>query len=347
MIMDHKDVIETYGSLSGEQRARILEGLRERRDDATARLLVQLLAMETEKDLKKEIKRLLFRLRTSGVRVEVEEVKPQRAVVLKPAERKKRYAGYLSSYDRNLRRVVGISFQAKKDSFLFLYGLDTLWGGLESLTPVLFDKQGLEEMLGNLRRAPSLFLLEVSPSYAMFLLREAGTRSGRSVSELKEMFGGLANMQDQVKEPKDIYSLNEGGSYFRASLEEVLNHQIFRTFAFRWEGIESDAKAYREVTNPPIVLPSYMRDERKQEFFRTLLKKQAIQERLAFLKRALEDYAYLLFLLKDISTFQGLLEILRRNDLYERVVYHFLEDALLSEMRGSPILTAHEALLPE
>ena len=342
--VDYEEIVATYQDLAREERVRVLEALKDQRDERTAHLLSQLLIKEEERAVKKEIRKLLFRLRTLGVNVE--QVKSEKGSILRPLGRDKKQAGYLSSYADDLERIIALSYRSRRNLFLFVCGLERFGVGLERLSSILLEQGELEDMLEDLKDRPHLFFVEVSPSYAFFCLKEAARNSGRGMAELKRLAEFFPISQGDVKEPKDIYHLDEDG-YFRASFDEVLDHKIFETLALDWDGIENDIKAFMEVVNPPIILPSYRTAERKEEFLRSLLKKEALQKRSAHLRRTLEDYAYLLFELGEIETFRRLLDILKREDLYERAVIHLVEDALLSRAGHSPIVSPHEAQLPE
>ena len=67
----------------------------------------------------------------------------------------------------------------------------------------------------------------------------------------------------------------------------------------------------KEVTNPAIVLPPHILQERTEAFLKGLLEKEAVASRLHAFKRILEDTAYLFHSLGEMANYEALLDFLK------------------------------------
>jgi hypothetical protein len=289
-----------------------------------ARFLALIYPSLSDKRLQKLVKKALFLLKTQGIHVE--EPRPTGESVLRKIETSREARAYLSNYDDRLTRVLLVATEMKKNQFILSHGELHFSDGLTELKSMTLPREGLETLLEDfLRRATSPMVVQpISAPYAGYLVEEAAGLSGKETGEARSINRILAAAEGDVRRPEDIYLLN-GGSAPPASLENVLAHPIFEPFLLTWPGIEGDEKKLLEAVNPSIVLPPYLAEERRQAFLEDLAKGERLGPKIAFFKRMLEDYAYLLHCLKEYSLFRGLVDRLKEQASVGKAFLYFIQ----------------------
>jgi hypothetical protein len=305
---------EAYLSLPLELRHRLIEALKGVRTEEGGRFLNLAYASEKDRELRKEMKKLLFRLRTSGIPV----AEPEEAgePVLRRYKEERRHRGYLSNYDGEGTRIVIVVLEVKRNTFLFVHGITHLYEGLRELaTAVLTSKDAsavLDEYARTNRRP--FILTEISPRYAAFLIEEGGALSGKFGEEVKQMKEFADPLKDLVSRASDLYTLPVPAGTEPLPFEEVLTEEAFETFTFSWDGIEADRKEFEGLGSSTIVLPPHLAAEKRVQFIAQLVQSERLKSRLERLRRLMEDYALLLFSLNRFGAFRGLIDTLRNPD---------------------------------
>jgi len=90
----------------------------------------------------------------------------------------------------------------------------------------------------------------------------------------------------------------------------VLSDELFQSLALTWDTMEADRSALAALGGPAIVLPPHMIKERIEAFFKGLLDGEPLKSKTPFIKRLLEDYAYIFFLSGRLDCFKTLRELL-------------------------------------
>jgi hypothetical protein len=302
---------EAYRSLPLEVRSRLIEALKGVRTEEGGRFLNLAQASEEDRDLKKEMKKLLFRLRTSGVPV----AEPEEAgePVLRRYAEERRHRGYLSNYDGEGTRIVIVVLEVKRNSFLFVHGITHLYEGLRELaTAVLTNKDvgAVFDEYARTTRRPFI-LTDISARYAAFLIEEEGALSGKFREEVRQVKEFAGPLKDPVARPPDLYGLEAPEGTESLPFEEVLTDEVFEPFTFTWEGIETDRKEFERLGTSTIVLPPYLVAEKRTQFVSQLVQSERLKSPLERLHRLMEDYALMLFSLERFSAFRGLIDTLR------------------------------------
>jgi hypothetical protein len=192
------------------------------------------------------------------------------------------------------------------------------------------ERNAFETILQTYRtdtKAP-MILQEISPAYGAFLLEEASARSGKFRDDVRT-FGPLAAGTRAVRTPEDIYRLPVSDTVQPVAPEALLNHQVFLPFFITWATMEEDAKEYNSTGGGLIVLPDYLQAKKKTEFVEGLIERYNMRSALPLIRRMLEDYAYLLYQMKEYRFYSGAVQFLKLHDAADKALLHFLRKSLL------------------
>ena len=293
-----------------------------------AAFLTLLYAEEADKRLQKLIKKSLFILRTLGV--PAPEPRASGESVLMRAEVVRETRALLSNYDAGQTRAVLVAVQRKKNEFLFVHGATSFSRGLEELRSFEVSREELEEIVREYTsktRRP-MVLTPISACYAAFLLEEASAASGRHGDDVRTLAHLVASSKEEVERPADVYLLEGRGSSAPASLDAVLDSDILSPFALDWKDMEEDRKRLKDVTNPAIVIPPHLIQERTESFLEELLGREDVKSRLSAFKRMLEDTAYLFYSLGEKPNYEALVDLLKNEEGVLKAFLFFLRKAL-------------------
>jgi hypothetical protein len=325
---DRDAALSAFLALSHDQQMNLLEALRSAKSEAVAAFLTAALERVSGKDLQKAIKKLIFGLKTRGVRVE--EPRTLGEPVLKKVETVREERAYLSNYDPDGTRVILLAFEMRKKQFIFMHAISHFSKGLMELAVFPVSKEDLEKILKDYlwRTQRPMVLPSISPKYAYFLIDEAAAHSGKHIEDLKGLRPMAAGLKGSVQRPQDIYGLRspEGGPV--KSPDEVLAHYLFEPFLLTWDSLEADKKELDGVVNPSIVLPPYVVEERRQVFMKSLLEKDSIASQSRFMRRMLEDYAYLFHSLGEIEVHRSIVAGLSGDGLVQAALLHFVRKSM-------------------
>jgi len=320
-----------FQRLSKNKKLELLDELKKIRHDNAGKLLNLIYIDEKDKDIRKHIRSLLHKLKTTGIKIE--EPKISGEPVLRKIEEIKEHKGFMSNFDDFNTRVGVTAFQVKKNSYIVLSGVIRFEDGLEDLLTIPVDRKGLNDIINKYshRNSEGLAFVEVSPAYSIYILEEASNKAGKFIEEMAQARKVLSHEQDFIREPKDIYDLEIPETTRALSVEKVLEHAIFEPFKLTWSSIEEDKKEYNSFADSSIVLPPYMIEEKKQAFLKTLIEKDDIKLTVQFIKRMLEDYAYIFHSIKELPYYKGLIEYLHSNDRPLDPIIYFIKKSLAVE----------------
>lgn len=320
--------VEYYFTMPDDEKRVLLEGLKKEKNEDTGIFLNAIYVGEHNKNIRKIIRRLIFRLRSSGL--QVDEPRSAGDPVLKRVEEVRDNRGFLTNYGPAQSRFVLAAYEIKKNTFVFLNGEIHFREGLRELISTPVDRKGLEEIITAYKsdaREP-MFLTEISPAYAAFLAEEGSKLSGRFVDSVKPIKAFVARLRDAICKPDDIYALPADCNAVNFSLQDTLGHTIFAPFFLTWDRIEEDLKEYRSGGGPVIVLPQNMMEEKKTAFIKGLASRKDIKTQMPFLKRMLEDYAYCFHLMGDYGRYRSLIAITADNDALSDALTFFIGKSL-------------------
>jgi len=329
--------VQAFSHLLRERKLETLEKLKIERTEMVGQFLNRVYASEHDKQVQKSIKKLLFRLKTIGVKVE--EFKVEGESVLKKLEEKRTHRGLISNYDGDGNRMAMVAFEIKRNAYVLIHGLLHFSNGLLELSNIPVDGEGLNHIIAEYLKGSlkPFTIVEISPRYASYLMEEASSLSGRYIEELKQMKSLSSRLGGHIQKPVDIYALVIPDDTGALSLERILSSEIFEPFSVTWDTLEDDRKQFNDIGSPStIVLPPYMVEERRQELFKNLIENGKLSPNLPLMKRLIEDYAYIFHALGEFNAYKGLIEVLHQPDGPYKIFVFFIKKALEEKKEHQP-----------
>ncbi|HAR96596.1 MAG TPA: hypothetical protein DCR97_11640, partial [Deltaproteobacteria bacterium] len=297
-----------------------------------ARCLTALYAKVEEKDLRKLIKKALFHLKTQGIQTEA-PVAPGEPVLRKVAGTAKEQIAFTSNYDHEATRVLLIAFEVRRKQFIFTHATQRFGEGLVDMMSAPMDRQGLDGLIRDYRsrtRGP-MVLVDISPSYAMYLMEEAARQSGRQAEEIKGLKRLTADFTGDIRAPSDIYRLKAPETVAEIPWQEVVDETVFGPFNLPWKDREGDRKEYDAIAHPQIVLPPHVIAEKRAIYLKGLVASEKMKPLRQSFSRMLEDYAYLFFRQSRYAHFAALLKALGSAESLDAVIQVFLAKSIDQE----------------
>ncbi len=319
---------EAYATLGEAERGALLATLKDVKTEAAGTFLGLLASTEPSKPLRKEIKRLLFRLKSAGVTVG--DLAPEGPPILKKVEEPRLHRAFVSNYDPMGTRVVMLALETKRNRFGFFHGVTHFSEGLRELASGTLKRAEVENILkeyGAFTRKP-LALAPVSPAYAAFLLEEASAASARYADEARQVARFVDTVPDGTRRPDDVFLLPVEGSPEPLAPEALLAEDLFEPFVLQWPAKDDDRKAYDGLAGSTILLPGHMVQERKNTFLKDLLRRDDFAPIVKGMKRLLEDYAYMFYGLGRTAAYRGLVEALGNPEFPAETVLFYVKREL-------------------
>ena len=325
---DMQPALEFFGSLDPKEQKGFLEQVGSLRDANAARFLSTLLPTLDSKDLKKQVKKLLFHLKTQGI--QVDEPRITGDSVLKKVEVAREQVALLSNYDHEGIRVVLFAFEVRRKHFVFTHTTQRFGEGMLEIMSAPMDKKDLDGLLADYRARTrsSMVLVDISPAYALYLTEEASRQSGKKVEEIRALKRLATALAGDVRTPNDIHGLQAPASGPEPSWQQVVAGPLFQPFVPSWPHMEEDVKAFDATVRPQIVLPPYVIEEKKVSFLKELAALDRMKSLRTHLSRMLEDYAYLLYRTGEYAGYNALIKTIRSTDGLESIMQFFLEKSL-------------------
>jgi hypothetical protein len=324
------DSLNAFQQLSRNDKIVLLTSLKDIKNETAGAYLNALYDCEADKDVRKQMRRLLFALKTSGIKAE--ELKTAGEPVLKRVDEIREHRALVSNYDIEQMRLIIASYELKKNNFIFFNAAMHFSNGLFKFMSGPVDKAGLKNIMkkehpGDIKG--NMAMADISPVYAGYLLEEAAARSGKHREEINKLNRFIAPVTNKIRKPKDVYNLIIPETTRSLSIEKILQHSIFEPFSFEWKNLAEDKKEYIDIGgSSAIILPPYMLEEKKQVLIKRLLESEELKSKTPLIRRLLEDYAYIFHGLNEFSCYKGLTEYLQDKDASQNVLIHFIKKSL-------------------
>lgn len=338
--------INTFSQLSKEMKLDFLDKIKKEKTEIMGQFLNRIYLSENDKQIQKVIKKLLFHLKTVGIKVEESKIKGES--VLKKYEEKREHRAMISNYDGDGTRMAMIAFETKKHAYVLVHGLLHFSKGLMELGNVPIDEMGLRQITTQGSLKPFI-VAEVSPRYVHYLLEEASNVSGRYVEEIRQMKSFSFRLGGEVQKPDDIYTLAIPNDTVSLSFEQILSDDLFDPFCVTWDTIDDDKKEYSEIgTSSTIVLPPYLVEEKRHIFIRNLIENGKLSPNLILIKRLMEDYAYIFYTQNELRAYKGLIELLQQSDGLSKTLAFFVKKVLedTNQQPAGLIVNPYEQVRP-
>jgi hypothetical protein len=326
--MDVEKKVEAFFVLPNDEKLALLEKLQGIKTETLGIFLNAIYPEEKDKKIQKMIRKFLFKLKSSGIKVE--EPRPAGEPVIKKIREVYEQKGFVSNYDPAHTRLVVAGFEIKRNNYVFLNAEIHFAEGLQELMSAPVDKKGFEGIIKAYRDDTKypMIIEEISPAYAVYLLEEASRKSGKYRDEIKPLKSFVAGITDGIHKPEEIYALPVSDASEAISPDAIFNHVIFEPFFITWDSIEEDTKTYGGTGGGAIVLPQHMVEEKKSEFLNALIERYDMKSVLPSLKRMMEDYAYLFYCMKEFNYYKGIMEYLKNENAPSKALSYFLKKSL-------------------
>lgn len=347
--IDLESYLNVYSQLTKENRLELLDNLKKERTEIVGQFLNRIYTLEHDKQIQKIIKKLLFHLKTTGIKVE--DFKVEGDTVFKKYEEMRGHRGLISSYDGDGARMVMIAFEKKRNAYVLVHGLLHFSKGLLELGNVPVNRDGSERIIAEYLEGSTkpFTVVEVAPRYAYYLIEEASNISGRYVEEINQIKSLFSRLGGQIQKPVDIYTLPIPNDIEALSLERILSIDLFEPFFITWNTLEEDRKQFNDIgSSSTIFLPPYLVEEKKQALIKSLFENGNLDLNLSLIKRLMEDYAYIFHARGEFKAYKGMIEILQRSDGPTKTLTFFVKKALeeKKEQLSGLIINPYEQVRP-
>jgi len=352
---EDSDPAQVVAKLSDSRLARVFVERLPLNDESTIHLLIAIHEGFQDKQVRKAIKRALFRLEKRGFTVEgFREEKDATTAAFIPAEREKPVA-HLGPIDSNGFRAVLIELHRAMKGVDLGAGLISDEHGIQQFLFANFSKKRTRQMKEDLTRDVGP-LVETSLSHAATVLEKAYGRHieihSNAPSEYLELRPLLLENVSLLDRPIIYDSLPEGSvpdaSVTAFQLEKLFQHSLLEFWIDDLENLKPFMEDISKLQDSPLLLNDAQKADRVVE-----IKKRGIEElfpasRRALLKYRLEEMAYLFFQLKDeessrLALAAALSAELEDSALKPNPLIGFIFDRSLNFYMDSAKKTAEEA----
>lgn len=320
--------VEYYFTMSADEKNELLSDLAREKNEGIGIFLNAVYPDEPDKNIRKAIRKMIFQLRSSGVKVDEPRIGGPSA--LRRVEEIRDNRGYLTNFDYAQSRILTAAYEVKRNTFVFLNAEIHFREGLRELMSSPLDKKNLDEIFRAYREntVEPAYIVEISPAYAAYLIEEASKMSGRFTDAVGSLKSFAEHIKDPVSRPEQIYSLPVKDDSSQPSARDFLSHPIFTPFSLTWERIDEDRKNYDSQGTSGIVLPRHMIEERKVSFESDLLKRDTVRSQIPRFRRMLEDYAYMFYKMGQHGHYRGIISALGMDEEFRQVIIHFVRKSL-------------------
>ena len=259
-----------------------------------------------EKEVRKALKRLVFKLKKKGHSVEgLYQEKGGSAPILK-ALSKEGPTAFLGSLDGAGFRTVLITFHRSAKGVDLGIGLASEEHGLRQFVFGNFSKKNVREIKENLLEEVGQ-LVETSLSHAATILESAYQRHLELHSEAPDQYPELRpwllENTSLLDKPAIFDALTDAPSSQRvltdSQLEKLFSHELMASWLVELESLRPYLDEIRNVDKSQIVLTEAQKFEREREILDKAVEELFPAPRRAFLKQRLEEMAYFFFKLDD------------------------------------------------
>jgi hypothetical protein len=266
-----------------------------------AQLLHRLLAVSSERRVRKIIKRSLYRLKGKGIAIE--EVLPEKErPVLHPlqAEPSKGFGSGIDSFGQRLLLLV-VPHMGR--GWTVMEGIVSDTQGWVDFMGEEMTRKGFKTFLGEVQKQGPFPLVEMEPSYVGFLFNQA---QQLAFQKGKPSPQGYLSFKKEIEDIKKEYEKPLIYSCFPADeitgddrnlrrAGDLLKADVFSGWRIEEDQIRPYADAVWEAEGSKIVLTPIQKEARFQEIYQKALSELFSGERRFLYQRRLEEMAYYLY----------------------------------------------------
>jgi len=319
---------EIYLKWPKEKREKSILEAGDVKEESAGRFLASVLDDEPDKEIKKLIRKQIFRLKTMGIKTE--EVRPAGESVLRKVEEAREHKGFMFNFDPSSTRIVAVAFEVRRNHFIFVNAITHLTEGLVDLKLAPVTRKDYDTIVTGYRAEinPGVVFAEISPLYGAYLIGEGDRVSHKYSEDVKQLMHFVSSLKDPVQTPEDVYNLKIPGTFEPLPYGGVLIHEIFAPLNIVWETLEEDRKRMAGFGESALLIPPHMVEEKREDFLKTLIESEPLKAKIPVLKRVLEDYAYIFYQIERFDCFQGALDLLKSDRGLFDVLSFFVRKSL-------------------
>jgi hypothetical protein len=280
--------------------ASLAESLARVSHPVSARLLQRIMEASDEKQVRKVIKRSLYRMKSKGIPVEEMPI-PGEKPVLRPAAVEPPM-GFGGGIDFLGQRLVLLGIPRPGRGLIVIQGIISDTQGLVAFSGGEIRRKGFKAFLGEVQEGSPFPLVEMEAPYGASLLTKAYQlaldKGGTPPQEYLHLRPEIERIKREYEHPL-IYDCFRGADSvdpdrWLARSGDLLNSELFRGWKIEDDQIRPYAEAVREAGESKIVLTKTQKEARVQEIYGKALFEHFSDERRILYKGRLEEMAYVL-----------------------------------------------------
>ncbi|MCS6861995.1 MAG: hypothetical protein NZT92_16940 [Abditibacteriales bacterium] len=266
----------------------------------SAELLTQVAAQTADKQLSKEARRSLQRLRAAGVVVET--FVPRGESILSGAKETRFQQAYVSVIDGTGGRMLMAARRMEQPGLVVARAYYTDTHGIAECDASVMKKQEFLEMMATSDDDPFIWT-EIPWDYAHYLLNEARQQNLAHGHELPEEYGVIEQVLGEPEKPYEqpliYHHVNadevQAMRHYLESSPDLLERAEFDSWWLDRETAEKYAVKWREAEDSWIVLSQPAQKDREDKILHDATDEVFDDATRALFKRRLEEMAYILW----------------------------------------------------
>ncbi|AEB10417.1 hypothetical protein [Desulfobacca acetoxidans] len=237
----------------------------------------------TNKSLKKALRKAYHRLKTEGVKIPAELLKPETAPMLLPPVSPEPGRGYVSRIEGNGSRMVILQLPWERMTFYLFLAICNDSEGLKDAYLLQISKKGAKKYLEDTRRNMPGELVEVPASYALKLIEnayqlqpDASEEGGAAYKKVRSQLLKRLPLEEapDLTELLPELDVDEAAQYLKEA-GELLKEEDFWNWNFSSEELTPWLEKIVAIDESPLILSPEQRisrmarvmEEAHQEFF--------------------------------------------------------------------------------
>lgn len=272
-------------------------------DKNSAYLLNQILKGTKDKDLSKNIKKTLYRLKNKGIEVSP----PEPDTTTSKTEKKKvplpPPTAYATTIDPLGERLI-LAIKPKTDQELTIFQfLTSDQKGINDLIASVTTPKDFKNYLTKIESTKEITMVEIDLAYCHFLIKESSQHNHTSGTPIpgnyflwKKFFGEYDTHSKQAT----IYSLFNADEirsqeFLLQQSEALIDKYTFTFWLLEWKLLVDTQKKIHDIEDSLLVLSEYQKDERINEIVKNTARLFFDDHKRLSFQRRLEDTAYILW----------------------------------------------------